>query len=65
MQNLKSKGYIEKASEPAYDGGREWYWPYFVRSQAEKSIVYDGKFEYKELCINDVNMTFNDIIMRL
>ena len=41
MQNLKSKGYIEKANEFVYDSRHEWYLSYFVTSQAKKRIVYD------------------------
>ena len=62
MQNLKSKGYIEKVNESVYDSGREWYLPYFVASQAKKHIVYDGKSEYKGVCVNDVIMTGPDFL---
>ena len=57
MQNLKSNGLIEKANESVYDSRHEWYLPYFVTSQAKKRIVYDGKSEYKGVCLNDVIMT--------
>ena len=56
MQNLKSKGYIEKASESVYVSEREWYSSHFVTSQAKKRIVYDEKFECKGVCVNDVIM---------
>ena len=62
MQNLISKSYIEKASKPVYDSGREWYLPYSVTSQAKKCIVYDGKSEYKGVCVNDVIMTGPDLL---
>ena len=62
MQNLKSKGYIKKASESVCDSRREWYLPYFVTSQAKKRIVYDGKSEYKGVGINDVIMTDPDLL---
>ena len=61
MQNLKSKGYIEKAS----DSGREWYLPYFVTLQAKKRIVYDGKSEYKGVSVNDVIITGPDLLKPL
>ena len=60
IQNLKSKGDIEKASESVYDSGHEWHLPYLVASQAKKGIVYDGKSEYKGVCVNDVIMTGTD-----
>ena len=62
MQNLKSNGYIEKANESVYDSKHEWYLPYFVTSQAKKRIVYDGKSEYKGVCVNDVIMTGPDLL---
>ena len=65
MQNLISKGYIEKTSESVYDSGREWYLPYFVTSQAKKRIVYDGNSEYKGVCVNDVIMTGPDLLNAL
>ena len=36
--------------------------PYFVTSQAKKRIVYDGKPEYKGVCVNDVIMTGHDLL---
>ena len=65
MQNLKSKRYIEKASESVFDSGRKWYLPYFVTSQAKKRIVYDRKSEYKRICVNDVIMTGPDLLSPL
>ena len=62
MQKLKSKSYIEKTDESVYDSRREWYLPYFVTSQAKKRIVYDGKSEYKGVCVNDVIMTGPDLL---
>ena len=62
MQNLKSNGYIEKANESVYNSRHEWYLPYFVTSQAKKRIVYDGKSEYKGVCVNDVIMTGPDLL---
>ena len=62
MQNLKSKGYIEKANESVYDSRHEWYLPYFVTSQAKKRIVYDRKSEYKGVCVDDIIMTGPDLL---
>ena len=64
-QNLKSKSYIKKASESVYDSGREWYFPYFVTLQAKKHTVFDGKFEYKGVCVNDVIVIGSDLLNSL
>ena len=61
IQNLKSNGYIEKTNEFS-DSGHEWYLPYFITFQDKKSIVYDGKSEYKGVCVNDVIMFGPDLL---
>ena len=56
MSELQENGYIECAPDERDCSKSVWYLPYFVTSQAKKRIVYDGKSEYKGVCVNDVIM---------
>ena len=39
-----------------------WYLSYFFTSQAKKRIVYDGRAEFKDICINDFIQTEPDLL---
>ena len=54
MSEFQENGYIERAPDEMDCSKSAWYLPYFVTSQAKKRIVYDGKLEYKGVCVNDV-----------
>ena len=62
MLELQENGYIERAPDEMDCSKSVWYFPYFVTSQAKKRIVYDGKLEYKGVCVNDVIMAGPDLL---
>ena len=53
---------IERAPDEMDYSKSVWYLQYFVTSQAKKQIVYDGKSEYKGVCVNDVIMAGPDLL---
>ena len=65
MSELQAKGYIEPVPEQHTDEKVQWYLPYFVTSQAKKRIVYDGKAEFMNTCVNDIIMSGSDLLNQL
>ena len=62
MSEWQENGYIERAPDETDCCKSVCYLPYFVTSQAKKRIVYDGKSEYKGVCVNDVIMAGPDLL---
>ena len=42
-----------------------WYLPYFVTSQAKKRIVYEGRAEFDNVCVNEFIETGPDLLNSL
>ena len=57
--------YNEPVNDKEVLGKPMWYLPYFVTSQAKNRIVYDGRAEFKGVCINDFIETVPDLLTSL
>jgi len=62
VRELKTCGYIEPVLNVDSKAGHTWYLPYFITSQVKKRIVYDGKSQFKNACVNDVILSGPDLL---
>ena len=65
FRELEDLTYVEPVNENKVLDIPMWYIPYFVTSQARKRILYDGRAEFKGVCINDVIETGPNLLNSL
>ena len=65
FRELENLNYIEPVDDNEVLDKPVWYLPYFATSQAKKRIIYDGRAEFKGVCINDFIETGSDLLNSL